>query len=87
MGGGNTPGEPRVSAPANEQAAGGESHDEPAPHESASPPLDARDTRPEPVENAFGSSSHPAEQQTDAPNDTAAPPADRQAPGSPDSDQ
>jgi hypothetical protein len=54
--------------------------------ESASPSGDARDTRPEPLENTFGAASHPAEPQAASNDSTAQPSESRVATDTPDAD-
>jgi hypothetical protein len=90
--GGGSGAQPQESPQGMEPATGDESPDEgaspeSASHESASPAEDARDTRPEPFENAFGVAAHPAEPQPGAAEDGAPRSAEpRVAPDTPDAD-
>jgi hypothetical protein len=79
--------ESQTSAQSTEPPAVEESRDEATSSDSTLPAEDARDTRPEPFENAFGSAAHPAEPQPSAAEDaTPRSPEPRVAPDTPDAD-
>jgi len=86
MGGGSGV-QPQESAGAAEPSAHDESPDKATSSESMSPVEDARDSRPESFENAFGVAAHPAEPQPATAEDATAQSAQpRVAPDTPDAD-
>jgi hypothetical protein len=88
MGGGeNSVAQPQAPPQTTPPSAHDDSPDEATSTGSTSAPDDARDTRPEPLQNAFGSASHPAEPQhstTEDPTGRSSEP--RVAPDTPDTD-